>query len=304
MDRNKASQKLSELALCIALEDYYLEILWFRAMTQEKEWKIKRHTHSSFEFHFVAEGKCQVVLDDKMFVAEKGQFYITAPGVYHEQVNEGTEGYTELSLNFELIAKENQKNDQERYDEIIYILEGLEKIECMPYKDLFGGIEVFYEALKEAYEEKVGYYNYVKGLIMLILLKAARSVMASTEKWSDNVPKKRSYEDGRFKLVEHFIEDNISSPLSTLDIAAFMHLSDKQVSRIVRKKTGGSTKALINKMRLIKAKELLKNTTYSQKEIAGMLGFGSEYYFNQFFKKEEGDSPGSYRTNVGDVQKY
>ena len=102
----------------------------------------------------------------------------------------------------------------------------------------------------------------------------------------------------RFKIIVQYIKNNISSNITSCDIAHHLYLSEKQICRIVKQKQGISTKQLICKIKLDRAKELLENTQYSIKHISNILGFSSQYYFNQFFKKYESYSPTGYRKNL------
>ncbi len=306
MDLFKASNKLSALDLRIPLEGYLAEILWFRVMHQEGDWHINRHTHSSYEFHFVAKGKSRVLLDDGVFVAEAGTFYITAPGVFHEQGSEKGSVYTEYSLNcdFQKISQLQTKPDETADSvktEMDLIIETLKLAPCRSYPDKYSIAKMFEEALREAYEEKVGFYNEIKSLAVFMIIKAARTVCSGNQLLKSVVPKKLKQDEARYRMIEQFIEDNIQNTIRTSDISQYMHLSEKQVGRIVRSKNNCSTKELIMLVKLKKAKELLKQSNLTQKEIANALGFTSEYYFNQFFKREEGDAPGSFRANTQNV---
>ncbi len=303
MDLLKASNKLSALNLKIPFENYMADILWFRAMRQDGEdWRINRHTHSSFEFHFVAAGRCRVILDGGMFAAGAGTFYITAPGVFHEQIPESGAEYVEYSLNCDFHETDIQGLKTEYTGEVRtetdLILETLKLAPCRAYSDEYGIIPLFEEALKEAYEEKVGFYNTIKSLAAFMIIKAARTVYTKNDTLIPAVPKKLKENDARFRIIKQFIEDNIQNVTHTSDVAQYMHLSDKQVGRIVKSKSNCATKELIISIKLKKAKELLKKSSMTQKEIAGALWFTSEHYFNQFFKREEGDSPGSFRSNT------
>jgi len=53
---------------------------------------------------------------------------------------------------------------------------------------------------------------------------------------------------------------------------------------------------LINR-RLIEAKHLLATTNYPISKIAASIGFSSQSYFSQVFRKETGMSPNAYRQN-------
>jgi AraC-like DNA-binding protein len=296
LDIKKASDKLSQLNLQLTMDNYLLDILWFRVMEENGDWCIKRHTHSSFEFHFVRAGKCRVILDNGEFEAEEGAFYVTAPGIYHEQQRLGESGhYVEYSINYDFIKIKQELTETE----VIFDILSTEL--CKPIKDNNRIINHFEEALNEAYSEKIGYFNNVKTSAERILLLVARALNENKLKTTYEVSKKLKNEDYRFGMMEKFIEDNIANDIRTKDLAKFMFLSDKQVYRIIKSRTGKSTIGYINSLRLIKAKKLLKNSDLNIKSVAETLGFTSEYYFNQFFKREEGFPPGLYRHNLENV---
>jgi AraC-like DNA-binding protein len=296
LDRKKASDKLSQLDLQFSMDNYLLDILWFRVMEARGEWCIKRHMHSTFEFHFVAEGKCRVSLKNEEFEAAAGEFYITAPGVYHEQCGLGDSShYVEYSINYDFIKLRPGNTEAEK------ILNILSSEPCKLVKDKYKIIKHFEEALKEAYSEELGYFNNVKNSAQRILVLAARTLKADEPKTVYEISRKLKNEDYRFSMMEKFIEDNIANDITTKELAKFMFLSDKQVYRIIKSKTGKSTIKYMNCVRLKKAKDLLKNSDHNIKNIAELLGFTSEYYFNQFFKREEGYPPGRFRRNIGNV---
>lgn len=290
----KASKKLSELDLRVSIDNFDIDILWFRAMVENGIWNIDMHTHSSFEFHFVALGACEVILDGETFIARAGEFYITAPGIYHQQKSFGNGHYIEYSINCDF----RQLNDE--FTEAFNIFKILSSARCLPIKDKYNAIKFFYQALEEAYYQKVGFYIRIKSLVVTILIMAVRA-LNNNDEILYNVPHKLKEDDHRFTMIKKFIEDNINGNITAKEIANYMHLSQKQVYRIVMKKTGRSIKDLIERAKLDRAKKLLKNTELSLKEIADELGFSSEYYFNQFFKREEGYPPGVYRKNIKNV---
>ena len=185
----------------------------------------------------------------------------------------------------------------EEVSEASLMMSVLKDAPCKAFKDTFGSISFFNTALCEAFNQGIGYYNSIKSLAVIIITSAVRSIQITTQLKYD-VPVKSDKDDFRFTIIKKFIEDNMSSPVSTCDIAGYMHLSDKQICRIIEKRTGITTKEFIIKMKLEKAKEMLKESHISIKQIAEELGFSSEYYFNQFFKREEGYPPGIFRNNI------
>jgi AraC-like DNA-binding protein len=292
MDILKASKKLSDLDLKFIADNLEIDVTWFRVMTQDGEWCINRHTHSTYEFHFIRKGCCTVALDEGKFHAAEGEFYLTTPGIFHEQSASGE--LVEYCINCDLRLLEDRPSEAQ------YILRILSQAACKSCSDSCGIMGFFEQALKEANDQKIGYVSNIQSLAALIIFSAAR-IIAADIPVPYEIPVKVKQDDNRFKQIEKFIEDNINNRLSTRDIAGFMFLSEKQVCRIIANKKGVTTKELIISMKLKKAKELLKQTELPLKKISDLLGYSSEYYFSQFFKREEGYPPGIYRINIRNV---
>ncbi|MCM1991821.1 AraC family transcriptional regulator [Oceanirhabdus seepicola] len=287
----KASEELSKLDIKINTGNMNIDILWFRVMKKIGEWKIKRHRHSSFEFHFIASGGCKVIHDNGEFHVNSGEFYITAPGVYHTQISNHNEEYVEYSLNCDINIIEETISEEKQLFDI------LKNSQCIQHKGINHINELFKTALEEAYYKRLGFYNKIKNIVQMLLIESARFICKTTE-LSYEIPMKYKKDDYRFIQIERYIVDNLDTAISTKDIAVYMHLSDKQICRIIQQSKGISTKEYICRLKFSKAKELLKNTEHPIGEISEMLGFSSQYYFNQFFKIRESYSPSKFRKNV------
>ena len=289
-DMMKASSRLSELDLKITTGNLGINVLWFRVMQCGVESIIERHTHSTFEFHFVYAGSSRVELDNGSFTVQEGEFYLTAPGIYHRQHNQ--KGYVEFSLNCELNYVEDKDSEAK------YIVDVLKNADCKPISDIAGAAAIFYKALEEAHYRNTGYYNNIRSLTIMLVTAAARAIGGFTPA-PYTVPVKHKKDEYRFIQIRDYISDNISLPISTADISRYMFLGEKQISRIVREAAGMAPKKLIQELKFQKARKMLmERQDLTVRQIAEMLGFSSEYYFNQFFKRMEGYPPGIFRTNV------
>jgi AraC-like DNA-binding protein len=101
--------------------------------------------------------------------------------------------------------------------------------------------------------------------------------------------------DGRIFRAKKYIEDNPSSFFTCGELAALCHLSEKQMTRLFYKYEGKSLLAYIHEQKLKVAKELLGESDATQESIALALGFSSVHYFNKFFLRHAGKSPGEFR---------
>lgn len=79
--------------------------------------------------------------------------------------------------------------------------------------------------------------------------------------------------------------------------AAQLGLSEAHLNRICRNETGGSVQALVNARLIEAATRDLIFTPTSVQGIAYSLGFSDPAYFNRFFRKQTGRTPGALRAS-------
>lgn len=94
------------------------------------------------------------------------------------------------------------------------------------------------------------------------------------------------------------IEDSQNSlQLKTAqDYAENMNIHVNYLNRVVKEVTGKSTTTHISERIISEAKALLQHTDWNIADIAYALGFEYPTYFNNFFKKNTGTNPKSFRT--------
>lgn len=94
-----------------------------------------------------------------------------------------------------------------------------------------------------------------------------------------------------------FMYDNYKLKLSLLDVAEQCYISNWHLSKLLNKYTGKGFFEIINVIRLDKAKELLRTTSYKIQEISDMVGFQDVAHFSRIFKSYVGVSPKEFRSN-------
>jgi AraC-like DNA-binding protein/ligand-binding sensor protein len=95
--------------------------------------------------------------------------------------------------------------------------------------------------------------------------------------------------------ARQYIEQNYKKKLTIDEIADSVFLSSSHFSHMFKQEVGISPINYLNRFRVDKAKELLKNSKTSITEIAYNVGFQSLPHFNRIFKDMEKISPGLYR---------
>lgn len=94
----------------------------------------------------------------------------------------------------------------------------------------------------------------------------------------------------------NYINANLHNPIQIKDVAKHVHTSISSFSHRFIKYTGVSFSTYLMNNRIKLAKEYLKYSNLSIKEIATNLSFSSPSYFTRCFKEKTGISPQKYRT--------
>lgn len=94
-----------------------------------------------------------------------------------------------------------------------------------------------------------------------------------------------------------YMYNNYVQKLSLLDVADHCYISSWHLSKLLNQYTGKGFFEIVNRIRIDKAKELLKGSTAKIQEISDMLGFQDVTHFSRIFKNYEGISPKDYRNS-------
>ena len=101
------------------------------------------------------------------------------------------------------------------------------------------------------------------------------------------------------KLVTRF-ESALPNPPSVSDLAAEFCMSDRTLSRHVRVATGRSTSALLQSVRVNKARMLLETSKLTVEQVAQRVGYVDTTALRRLMRKVMGATPRQFRPAVSD----
>jgi AraC-like DNA-binding protein len=287
-DLRKASRLLSDVPLVCEIGNVTITVMWFRVMQKSGEWLVTRHSHSCFEFHFIADGECILETDDATATVPSGTCFLCAPGVFHQQRSlVGGSDTVEYSLACKFHS--NRSSGTVLDDEGNALISFFTSAPCKPFKDDSVIIPLFQQAMHAVLERKSMYAFELQSIVISLLVAAAR-LMGMPEEGRGGATG-----DNRMETITQFVNDNLHKQITPSDIANFMNLSEKQISRILILNDGQCTKKFITQQKINEARRLLEETTLSVSDISSSLCFSTDSYFVNVFRQAVGSTPGIYR---------
>ena len=95
--------------------------------------------------------------------------------------------------------------------------------------------------------------------------------------------------------INRYIEENYKEDITRKNIAAILYMSERSVDRFMIKHLGCNFGDYLNKARIQKAKQLIKDEAVSLSELHTSLGYKSRSHFYSTFKQYAGCTPLKYR---------
>ncbi|MFB3162144.1 response regulator [Neobacillus sp. 179-J 1A1 HS] len=110
--------------------------------------------------------------------------------------------------------------------------------------------------------------------------------------------KKRTQQKGNNIItdIEKYLQENFDRDVKLQEISDHFYISREYISRKFKQEFNENISDYIVRIRMEKAKSLLKNSQLKIYEIANMIGYQDDKYFRKVFKKVEGITPNEYRT--------
>jgi YesN/AraC family two-component response regulator len=103
---------------------------------------------------------------------------------------------------------------------------------------------------------------------------------------------------GLVDKINLYIESNFSREITLSNLAETFYISPNYLSSVFNEKNGMSLKDYVNRLRVDKAKQLLKDTDLKISEISRKLGYSQMSYFGSVFRKLEGCTPKEFRAEI------
>ena len=97
-------------------------------------------------------------------------------------------------------------------------------------------------------------------------------------------------------VIKDYIDRNYKKDISAKDVAGILGYSDVYFSKVFKQLFDDNFINYLTKIRIDRAKLLLKDISFNIKEVGKSVGYADSNYFTKVFKRSVGMSPSEYRS--------
>jgi AraC-like DNA-binding protein len=148
-------------------------------------------------------------------------------------------------------------------------------------------VGLYEDILELAKQEKTGYQQMISSIVL--------HIMGAVYYKKKNSHFQESYLEDKIFEAKKLIKDDLEGSLSPEDIASGLGMGYSWFRRMFKEYTGVSPAQYRLQQKILRAKELLTDTSLNVSEVAYALHFENAGQFSTFFRKKTGRTPGEFR---------
>ena len=241
------------------------------------------HSHDYYELYFLLDGEREFFIENKMFIVPKNTLIVVPPFCIHK-----TEGGPYHRININVSPSLLNKTENE------FLLKARENIAVKiteDYRDLI--VKLLTEGSKiqsiNIKSKKDSLLALTKTIILFLSMQESVSLTLASSAYS------MKYVSPEVLKIIYYINTHYNQPVTLKTLCDYFFMSKVSLCKKFKEVMNCSIMEYVMRIRLNKAKELLRDSSKSVEDVAFECGFSSANYFGLIFKKEIGLSPLNYK---------
>ena len=261
-------------------------LLYVSTSKYEGDWQSILHSHPFSELFYVINGQGAFLAEGSEFPVKQNDMVIINPHVQHTEkslpgapLNYIVLGIEGLSFSFGRLATARAGVSSQPTPDTVY-KHNMSKTNVYSYLNIM---------LEEITEQQEDYEAVCQNLLEVLLICILRSGSLSV------VPDNSRLLNRECTKIKNYLDANYSEDITLDTLSALTHMNKYYLAHTFTKYMGLSPINYLLQKRIQEGKSLLESTSYSIAQISDLLGFSSQSYFSQAFRKATGMTPMQYR---------
>lgn len=242
-------------------------------------WNSKRHCNAEYELHVILRGECTLDVEDRQYQIHGGQAVLIAPGKYHKPSSVPGD-FERFSLSFSVTEGMLLSAMKQAVTQCVCFRPGSD---FMQYCKRFVGES----------ERKTPFQKHAQeALLTLLAISLVRELNLASyqaDQWEE------AETPGRIDLIDNYFERHFSEKNGCAALAGQLHLSKRQLDRILNAHYGMGFQEKLIQTRMDHAALLLRTTDHTVQDIIGAVGYSSVTAFYKAFRDAFSMTPQQYR---------
>ncbi|SCI43063.1 L-rhamnose operon regulatory protein rhaS [uncultured Clostridium sp.] len=134
--------------------------------------------------------------------------------------------------------------------------------------------------------------------LFLLTLRREREEKADDSKRFELTEETAHLKSSRLIQVVHYMQEHVQEQIDMNTLCDVFYMSRSTLQHLFHKEFGCGPMGYFSRMKIRRAREMMREENCNITEIAARLSYGSVQYFSRQFKKEMGMSPMEYLSSV------
>lgn len=261
-------------------------LLYVSTSKYEGDWQSLLHSHPFSELFYVVNGQGTFIAEDTEFPVKKNDMVIINPHVRHTEKSLPGAPLDYIVLGIEGLSFAFEKIVAARSGESAQAPSGTVSKYNVSKTNVCTCLNLM---LEEVSRQEEDYETVCQNLLEVLLISMLRSGSLSV------VPDNSRLLNRECTQIKNYLDANYSETITLDSLAALTHMNKYYLAHTFTKYVGLSPINYLLQKRIQEGKSLLESTSYSIAQISDLLGFSSQSYFSQAFRKATGMTPMQYR---------
>jgi AraC family L-rhamnose operon transcriptional activator RhaR len=266
----------------------------------------QQHTHDFIEISYVAEGRGSHYIENVSMQVSKGDLFYLPVGISHVFRPSSTNQsnplivynciFTQAWMN-QLLQHAATMGEQEIPQFFQKSSDSNGGVEFLSFHEQNGEFQPLFERLLFEYKaRRTGFITVMQACVEQLFVYMHRAKF-------DRLPQVPQTSMNSIENLLTYIRMNCSNPITLVEAASKLSLSERQLQRQLKKLTGMSFTTYVQHARLEACCQYLRESSDKISDIAALVGYQDMKFFNQLFKKMIGVTPRQYRQQQAERKK-
>ncbi len=275
------------------------QIVTIHYFEYSNDFKFEGESHDFWEFLCVDKGEVTVTADQAAHKLKKGSIIFHKPGQFHSVATDGV-----IAPNLVVVSFVCNSPAMSFFEDKILPLGETER--SLLAAVLAEAGDAFLTPLDNPYTRQLsGNPGQRPGSEQIIQLSLEHFLISlyrkSCQPPSDarlNKSVKLKRDDETFRHIMIYMEDRLTETLTLEQICRDNLMGVSQLQNLFRNKCGCGIIEYFSRMKITRAKEMIREKNMNFTQIADYLGYNSIHYFSRQFKKITGMTPSEYALSI------